>query len=660
MYFKTLLFCCVFFTLCSCTKREKLSTLDNFHNYEERTNKETYLDSLYQKTIYATNDSLSRDQLFRIAARYDWLEKEDKFKRTISCVDDLAKAEKDTSHQAKVLWYLGDYYDTRQIKDSAFYYYLKAEKLYEILDDRVQWAKMLSYKAGVLYSMGIYTESEVAIIKAIELLSDTKETRLLYEAYNVLSLILKDLKEYDEVFRYYDKITTLLKQLEEEGYDEYRIQRSWLSFYNNIGGYYNEINEPLKAQEYFKTAFSNGYVDEFPKLKAMLLNNYAYSQMMLKANPVLIDSMLSLSLEIREEINHREGIAASKIQRAEFELLQQDTAKAVLTMKEAYKVASENKSGYEFLESLKFLSKHDQEHREMYKTIYLQTQDSLQQLDRKTRSKFARIAYETNEIEKENSSLIKRNTYLLGSILVLILLFGAVFTVFNLRFKNKKLLHKQKEQQAVQQIQDLLLKQQSLSSESKNKERIRIAKDLHDGIVNRIFTTRINLQELPTTLTEQKTKLIEQLVQTEEQIRALAHDIHHTMFDQQQDFSELLRELALSQRNSFKTTFDCSIDALVDWNHFTIQQKTQVYLILQELLQNVNKHSQATRCFIIVLMSDDKISIRIHENGIGMNEESIKEGLGIKNIKDRVEQLKGTISWSKVDDMNIVAIQIPF
>nr|WP_243832690.1 ATP-binding protein [Myroides indicus] len=312
------------------------------------------------------------------------------------------------------------------------------------------------------------------------------------------------------------------------------------------------------------------------------------------------------------------------------------------------------------MESLKFLSEYDQENRDKYTAVYIQTQDSLRNLERQTRNKFARIAYETNEIEKRNDILIQRNTYLWAIISLVSVLLLIVFIVFKLRLKNKKLLYLQKEQHAVQQIQDLLLKQQSIAENTREKERKRIAKDLHDAIVNRVFTTRINLDELATSQPEQKAKLVQQLKQTETQIRTLAHDIHKNLFDQKQDFSEIIKSLVHSQKNTFKTTFECSIDNGIDWSFFTIQQKTQIYLILQELLQNVNKHSHAAKCIVIFLMKEDRITIRVHDNGIGIDKEKAKKGMGFRNINHRLKQLNGEIKLSDANQMTTITLEIQY
>src|SRR5690606_1291309 len=112
---------------------------------------------------------------------------------------------------------------------------------------------------------------------------------------------LKDLKEYDEALKYYNKIPGLLNQLEKEKYNPNKMKRSWLSYYNNMGNFYIETKDYLKAKEYLEKALSQKNVENYPQLHAMLLNNYAKNSIYSSNNKQIIDSLLNTSLKIREE-----------------------------------------------------------------------------------------------------------------------------------------------------------------------------------------------------------------------------------------------------------------------------------------------------------------------------------------------------------------------
>ena len=68
-----------------------------------------------------------------------------------------------------------------------------------------------------------------------------------------------------------------------------------------------------------------------------------------------------------------------------------------------------------------------------------------------------------------------------------------------------------------------------------------------------------------------------------------------------------------------------------------------VYRIVQELLNNAVKHSGATIILAQVMRNDDSLSITVEDNGKGFNKETVQQGAGLKNIRSRVDYLKGQL-----------------
>lgn len=619
-----------------------------------------YVDSIYYARLKAPNDSIGREKLLEVASEYENRGLYVQSKQTLEEIFKRATKNKDTLHQAKAYWYLADVYYNQQKLDSAFLYYTKAEKLYSLTrKDSLNWARMISYKSGILYDMGISAESEVQTIRALNILTKVKNTRLIYEATLRMALNLNELKEYDEALRYYNKLPRLLNHLEKEGYDSDKLKRSWLSYFNNMANYHIETKDYVKAKEYLDKALSQDYIEKYPKLNAMLLNNYAKYSIYSSNNRQIIDSLLNISLTIREKIGHKQGVISSKITIGEYFLAKEDTVNALINFNEAYILSVKYHSNYDILRSLELLSVNDKESQILYTEKYHKVKDSLYELEKTTRNKFARIAYETDEIVEQNTTLSKRNSYLFGGVLFISLFALLIFVLLRLKIRNKELIYQQKEQDNIQQIQELIQQQQTVNAEAKTREQDRIAKDLHDGVLNRLFTTRINLEELPTDDLLKKKQLIEELQKTESQIREVSHNLHQNLFQQQQDFSLIIENLVLMQKNTFGTSFNCTINKKVKWEHFDIKEKTNIYLIIQELLQNVNKHSHAEKCFVFILEKENSLIVRVHDNGIGFKNNHEKTGLGLKSIKDRLSELRGQIDIKSGRGTTIISLLIP-
>src|SRR5690606_1959574 len=216
------------------------------------------------------------------------------------------------------------------------------------------------------------------------------------------------------------------------------------------------------------------------------------------------------------------------------------------------------------------------------------------------------------QVTLENEELLKRNTLLFllfsGAIIIVII----TVIAYRYKLKNKELKHKQKEQQSTEKIYELLLKEKLAEEEARSEERNRISRELHDGVVNRVFTTRLNLELLESDNKELKDKLIAELRNTEEHIREVSHDLHNNFFSENQDFSRMLLELVSKQNNEYQTKIDITIDKHIEWSKVSDKQKVHIYRITQEALHNVNKYAKASNCFVLLLKRDNQIIIRIH------------------------------------------------
>lgn len=632
--------------LLSCTPKERLEksfwkTYDN-SDWDNAT-KAKALDSLHNHIVKQANDSLTRNSLFRLAARYERLELADKYYQSSDLAQKWATAQKDTLDIAKALWYKGDYHDAAQVYDSAFHYYSQAEKYYRLSQkDSLGWGRMLYYKAGALYSMGIYTESEVESVKAMEVFSKLSTDWYPYQTKLQMALILSGLREYEEALKYYHLALADLKAIKN---NPEKVQYSLTACYNNIGGHYNKMKNYKEAKFYLEKGLAYHRIEEEPDLHAMLLNNYAYSKMQLGERHQ-VDSLLSLSLRLRDSIGHKQGIIASKLNIGEYNLRQKDTLQAIETIKEAYALAQENQSHLDIQRSLEFLSLNDQANKAYYTQRYIEVKDSIREVERATKKKFARIEFETEQLSLENEVLLKRNTVLAFLSLGAILLILVLSLVYYYRMKNKRLQIQQKEQQKDQEIYGLLLREKQITQEAISKERQRISMELHDGVVNKIFAVRINLERLNSKEDALREAMVQELVRATDQIRDISHDLQESLFSDKENFANLLKKLVEEQKELYpSTSFSIRIEPSLDWSQMEAERKIHIYRIIQEALHNLNKHAFASKSFVYIgRRNNGKVYFRVHDDGVGFNPEKKRRTMGIKSIRKRVEELGGELN----------------
>lgn len=612
--------------------------------------KEMNLDTLYQYLLKHKNDSINRNLIFKLSNKYYDIGLYDKYQKLTLKVLELAIKKTDTVQIAKALYYLGDYHKGKEQLDSAFAYYSKSEKLYRKLEDTLNFGRTKLYKAGILFDSGNFTESEIEAVTALKLISKIKDTRSIYECNNLIAISLKEINNCEKSLDYFNLALQQLDKLEKENYARDKIVRSRMSCYNNIGRVYEKMKKYREAIYFYNKGLQTKNIKKnYPKSYAMLLDNLGYSKM--KAGDYDdVKKLLFESLRIRDSLGIELGVVSSKINIGEFCLLKKDTAKGLTYLKEGYLASSKLKSSSHTIEALKLLMDNDIKNKTYYTNQYLKIKDSVQQVERETRNKFARIAYETDQVEEKNVTLSKTITKMGMGSAVLILILIAFFIIYRLKSKNKELIFIKEQQEANEKIYQLMLHQQSETEQARNEERNRIAMELHDGIINSIFTTRFSLMQLESEAVDKKQELVQELEKTESEIRRVSHDLKQNLLFDDKTLPEILANLVGLQQNEFGTKFDLSVDKYIDWSLVSSEAKIHVYRIIQEALQNSSKYSKAERCCVFLLKTADKITIRIWDNGVGFNPEKAKQGIGLKNIKERTKVLNGELKITSSPD----------
>src|SRR5699024_142253 len=158
------------------------------------------------------NDSLRNKLLLNIS--YDALHAGDDelFLKANKQAEKLSIRLADTSRLAGVYWDLGKYYYRLPKKDSAYFYYDRAQKLYYSLEDHISAGRLLLNLAIIQKDIKDYTGSEVTTTNAITLLSPYQDYFSLYVAYNNMGIVFNELKEYNRALYYQSKALNALRK----------------------------------------------------------------------------------------------------------------------------------------------------------------------------------------------------------------------------------------------------------------------------------------------------------------------------------------------------------------------------------------------------------------------------------------------------------------
>ncbi|QEK51333.1 hypothetical protein FYC62_06375 [Pedobacter aquae] len=198
------------------------------------------------------------------------------------------------------------------------------------------------------------------------------------------------------------------------------------------------------------------------------------------------------------------------------------------------------------------------------------------------------------------------------------------------------------------QAENLRLNQQRVILDAtywaQEKERKKISEVLHDSVSQLLYGIRLNIQGLQLSgfKNEAFVNINRLLDQAVKETRAIAYDLKPSILI---DFGFVTGVKELAERLS---TANFNIKAYVNTLSDKLHPEVQLSLfrIIQELLNNIIKHAQATASEIIVFTDDEKVDLSVHDNGKGFDAKhpEILRGSGIREIKNKVFLLNGTLN----------------
>jgi signal transduction histidine kinase len=624
-------------------------------NYKQKYNQKAFDIIVTQK-----NDSLNRVNFFKVANRYynigDWKS----FKKVSNLILERSMISRDSSSIAKGYTYLGDYYQAQMVSDSAFLNYFRAEKIYSRINDDFNLAKTYITKADLQLSEGDFFESEITVFKALKILKAKKNvSNDLYDGYNLLGIIYNDREEYDKALEYHNKALLML----EDKSIPLDLQLKATSL-NNIGYVYLNMHNFSQAKIYFKRGLEQkNLFNDYTVLYAMLLDNLAYSKFKSKELTDL-PSQFYKALKIRDSLKLESGIILNKNHLSEYYAFKKDTFRAIQYARQALILSKKSNAIRNILESLKQIAVVDPDNASVYSKDYIHYNEKLQKAERRMGEKFSRIEYETNEIKDQNSNLQEKNKTLVYVFSICTLL-GLFFYVYKTQqAKNRELLFKQQQQIANEDIYNLMISQQNDIEMTRIKEKKKVAQELHDGVLGRMFGVRISLDSLNKldeahAAPKRKTYLAE-LKHIEEDIREISHDLNREKSELINNFVAILNKLFENQQNTYMSRLVTSFDSHIKWELVGNTVKINLYRIIQEALQNCNKYAKASTIEVDFKSEINHLILSISDDGVGFNTKRTKNGIGLHNIQYRAAECKGTVTIkSAKGEGTILIIKVP-
>lgn len=232
-----------------------------------------------------------------------------------------------------------------------------------------------------------------------------------------------------------------------------------------------------------------------------------------------------------------------------------------------------------------------------------------------------------------------------------------VFVAFLLLF-----FYRQQQKLKNQEIENLHRQKEIAALESyiqgEENERKRLAQDLHDGLNGDLSVVKykISSMEVNGDLEVRRSEATELIDKACAQVRAISHNLAPQLLN---DFSlgDAVEQyvIRLNSGSSIRFAFQYFGDSI----NLEIEKMTVIFRMIQEMANNIVKHSQASDALIQLNCHEDDLVLTIEDNGIGFNTDQISEGIGLKTIRSRVVYLNAECDFSSSDEGTSFVIHIP-
>jgi len=258
--------------------------------------------------------------------------------------------------------------------------------------------------------------------------------------------------------------------------------------------------------------------------------------------------------------------------------------------------------------------------------------------------------YQTAKKEKQilvEQQKNRRNRNIAFGLAGLLLSGSLIFFFIQKSTKRKQLLAEQEKELQIQKV-GTLLKEQELASidamiEGQEKERQRIANDLHDDLGGMMATVKLHFNALRDKPSEELyTKTDTLLDEAYQKVRSIAHAKNSGVIAKD-GLLKSIKEMAqkVSSANNLQIeVLDHGLE-----NRLENSLELTIFRIIQELITNVIKHAEATEVRVHLTQHEDSLNIMVEDNGKGFNTKQItkQKGMGLSSIDKRVDHLNGKL-----------------
>ncbi len=520
---------------------------------------------------------------------------------------DFAKKNKDRSYMIKASTKLGIYYKKNNQLTEAFQYYNEAFKISRMNNDSVQAGKSLLQMTNIQAMLGDYSGSKTTAIDGLKYIENTTDLKTLLGLYHGISVANAEQNNNIEALKYNSLALDSLSIMNIGASNVLVFKNSKALILANKGDYKNGVSI---LSELKNDSLIQGNRKEY----ARVLGNLGFVKWLQDSENKESEILLLKSRKVRIEIEDIQGQYASNVYLTKYYLVK-NKIKALYYAEEAYQSALQLKSLTSIIEALGFvfqLKENTNEEAKVFNETYLK----LSEINQSNREIYAVTKYENDKLTNENL-ILKAETakkdrqkiiYLFGTI-ILLLAGGLIFYLLQQRHKREN-------------IRDVF-----------NAE-ARISKRIHDELANDVYHVMNTIQN-----NTEDHEVLDKLEDIYSRTRDISRE--NSSFDTGENYAQELSGM-LSSYSSYDTKIIIKDIDDINWQAVNPEKKIVVHRIIQELMINMKKHSQASLVAITFKKTSKTIEISYADNGVGIVKKDLIYSNGLQNAENRIKTIGGS------------------
>ncbi|WP_291966341.1 ATP-binding protein [Maribacter sp.] len=502
---------------------------------------------------------------------------------------------------------------------SGIHYFNKKKEMDLELKDTLNAIYDLRLLSIAEFKIGNNFNSENHVVEALNLIEamHTKDTLINSRVglYNQLGRIYRTSNNPTEAIKTFDKALKIANKLKDS-----------VIILNNKANIYKDYHDYRSALNIHSFLFAKRSELKDENQISLVADNLGHVQSKLNLPDGLPN--LKYALELRQANNDFIGQHASNTHLAEYYLDRKDTATAINHAKKALALSDKINSVSFKLDAISTLMNMDEN---PLINEYKRLTDSITNAKQIAENKNAFLKYNVAEEQKKTQASIllqeiesrKRLAYQALAFIIFLILIGSYF-IYRNRYRKAKI-------------------------EEIYKTETRIAKKVHDEVANDMYKVMTSL--------ENNLGINDTIIDEIEKIYTKTRDIsrENSAIDLSEDFGTQLNDLLLGYKNDQVKVITQNLSK-IPWNTISELKKTTIYRVLQELMTNMRKHSQASFVTLIFKKEGKNILINYRDNGVGCD---LFKKNGLQHTESRIASINGTINFeSKQGDGFKASIKI--